>query len=66
MSYNWENNTTDDKSEYKNIWISHIKQLESLGLPLMDNNIELYNELGLIKERLMNLVFIAAEEEFKV
>jgi len=58
-------NTTSDRAVYVKSWRQHISQLEGLALPLMDSDLDLYKELGDIKERLNNLVFIAAETEFQ-
>ena len=58
-------NNTDSKEKYIRIWKAHIKQLGSLSMPLMDKDIELYQELLSIQERLDQLVDIAAEEDFK-
>jgi len=58
-------NNTDSKEKYIRIWKEHIKQLGSLSMPLMDKDIELYQELLSIQERLDQLVDIAAEEDFK-
>lgn len=56
-----------DKLKYINIWSDHINQLEILAGPLLSasKEDELYKELVDIKFRLKDLVFIAADEDFK-
>lgn len=60
--------TTNDKNKYIEAWNSHIKQLSSLGLPLLDvavrGRISYYEELKQIQQRLEELVLIAAKKDF--
>jgi len=59
--------TTTDKAKYIRTWKDHINQIERLGSPLLDASItaELYEELRVIKSRLIELVEIAADEDFR-
>lgn len=61
---------TNDKEKYLTQWNAHIGQLIYLGSPLIDssqgdNGLARYAELLEIKERLLELVQIAADQEFK-
>ncbi len=59
--------TTKDKQRFIDAWTSHVNQLSSLGLALIDasDGTEYFDELQVMQQRLNELVQIAADEDFK-